>query len=70
MMSALRDANNYIFSYDGVPSDHWGAGSTTAKSRAGSARRILFSSVTAKTGGSEEHNFAHARNWFRAATSS
>ena len=60
MMSALRDANNYIFSYDGVPSDNWGAGSTDGEVSRWLRATNLFSSVTAKTGGSEEHNFAHA----------
>jgi hypothetical protein len=60
MMSALRDANNYIFSYDGTPSDSWGAGSTDGEVARWLRATNLFSSVSAKTGGSEEHNFAHA----------
>jgi hypothetical protein len=28
LMSALRDANNWVISYDGTPSDKWGAGSS------------------------------------------
>ena len=60
MMSALRDANNIIISYDGVPSDKWGAGSTDGEVARWLRATNLFSSVTAKTGGSEEHNFDHA----------
>lgn len=60
MMSALRDANNYIFSYDGVPSDEWGAGSSDGELARWLRATNLFSSVTAKTGGSEDHNYAHA----------
>jgi hypothetical protein len=60
MMSALRDANNYIFSYDGVPGDKWGEGSTDGEVARWLRATNLFSSVTAKTGGSEEHNFDHA----------
>jgi V8-like Glu-specific endopeptidase len=60
MMSALRDANNYIFSYEGVPSDKWGAGSTDREVARWLRATNLFGSVTAKTGGSEEHNFYYA----------
>ena len=60
MMSALRDANNYVFSYDGVPSDKWGAGSTDREVARWLRATNLFSSVTLKTGGSEKGNFDHA----------
>ena len=60
MMSALRDANNYVFSYDGIPSDKWGAGSSDGEVARWLRATNLFSSVTAKTGRSERHNFDHA----------
>ena len=60
MMSALRDANNYVFSYDGIPSDKWGAGSSDGEVARWLRATKLFSSVTAKTGRSERHNFDHA----------
>jgi phosphatidylserine/phosphatidylglycerophosphate/cardiolipin synthase-like enzyme len=60
MMSALRDANNYVFSYDGTPSDKWGAGSSDGEVARWLRATNLFSSVTAKTGRSERHNFDHA----------
>jgi len=60
MMSALRDANNYVFSYDGVPSDKWGAGSTDREVARWLRATNLFSSVALKTGGSEKGNFDHA----------
>ena len=60
MMSALRDANNYVFSYDGMPSDRWGAGSSDGELARWLRATRLFSSVSAQTGRSEAHNFDHA----------
>jgi hypothetical protein len=60
MMSALRDANNYVFSYEGVPSDEWGVGSTELEVARWLRATNLFSSVEANTGRRDEHNFANA----------
>jgi hypothetical protein len=60
MMSALRDANNYIISYDGTPSDHWGDGSSDRELARWLRASGLFRSVSANTDDDEEHNVEHA----------
>jgi hypothetical protein len=60
MMSALRDANNRWFSYDGTPREQWGDGSSNGEVADWLRATNLFKSVTVKDGGSEEHNWDHA----------
>src|SRR5262249_129503 len=60
MMSAVRDANNRVISYDGTPTDHWGDGSSDDELARWLRATGLFKSVSAKTDDDEKHNFAHA----------
>jgi Putative peptidoglycan binding domain len=46
LMSALRDANNWVISYDGTPSDKWGAGSSNREVTHWLRATGLFSKVS------------------------
>ena len=50
LMSALRDANNWIISYDGTPSDEWGSGSSNGEMIRWLRATGLYSSVSDETG--------------------
>ena len=59
LMSSLRDANNRIISYDGTPTDKWGAGSTDHEMVNWLEATQLFSSVSSSAS-RQAHNFASA----------
>jgi hypothetical protein len=46
MMSALRDANNWVIDYDGTPTDDWGEGSTNREMRRWFSATGLYRSVS------------------------
>jgi GH24 family phage-related lysozyme (muramidase) len=46
LMSSLRDANNWVFSYDGTPNDKWGEGSSNGEVVRWLKATNLFSSVS------------------------
>jgi hypothetical protein len=50
LMSALRDASNWVISYDGTPSDQWGAGSSNRELIHWLRATGRFSQVSYKTG--------------------
>ena len=60
MMSALRDASNLFFSYEGTPSDTWGAGSSDGDMARWLRATGLFRSVTVESGRGVEHDFGAA----------
>src|SRR5260370_7296183 len=60
MMSALRDASNLFFSYEGTPSDTWGVGSSDGDMARWLRATSLFRSVTVETGRGVEHDFGAA----------
>jgi Putative peptidoglycan binding domain len=50
LMSALRDASNWVISYDGTPSDEWGAGSSNREVTHWLRATGLFGKVSCETG--------------------
>jgi hypothetical protein len=60
MMSALRDANNWIISYDGTPSDDWGAGSSNGEVANWLRATNLFKDVSVADGRGSQHSLAAA----------
>lgn len=46
MMSALRDANNWVIDYEGTPSDDWGEGSSNGEMRRWLSATGLYRSVS------------------------
>jgi hypothetical protein len=60
MMSALRDANNWIISYDGTPSDDWGSGSSNSEVADWLRATGVFKDVSEADGRGSQHNLAAA----------
>ncbi|MEO6825286.1 MAG: hypothetical protein ABI167_11310 [Nitrosospira sp.] len=60
MMSALRDANNFIISYDGTPSDDWGSGSSNGEVADWLRATGVFKDVSEADGRGSKNNFAAA----------
>jgi len=60
MMSALRDANNFIISYDGTPSDEWGSGSSNGEVADWLRATGVFKDVSEADGRGSKNNFAAA----------
>jgi hypothetical protein len=60
MMSALRDANNWIISYDGTPSDNWGSGSSNSEVADWLRATGVFKDVSEADGRGSKNSFAAA----------
>lgn len=61
MMSALRDANNWIISYDGTPSDDWGSGSSNGEVADWLRATGVFKDVSEADGRGSKNDFGAAK---------
>ena len=60
MMSALRDANNWVISYDGTPGDEWGSGSSNGEVADWLRATGVFKDVAEADGRGSKNHFAAA----------